>query len=94
MKNNDKLNTPKINYKRLFNKWAKKDTISTLRKNEEKNKKEEQIQNIEDYSDKSEDEEETKSRNNKRIICSNKRSSKELKDLFDSEPQIKEKKKN
>ena len=41
-------------------KGAKKDTIATLRKDEEKNKKEEQNQNIEDYSDKSEDEEETK----------------------------------
>ena len=73
-------------------KGVKKDTISSLRKDEEKIKKEELNQNIEEYSDKSEDEEETKAGIVKEQSVQIKDAPKNLKDLFDSEPQIKENK--
>ena len=38
-------------------KGVKKDTISALKQNEEKNKKKEENQNIDEYSDKSDEEE-------------------------------------
>ena len=70
----------------------KKDTISQIKNDKEKIKKEEENENSESYSDKSEEEEESKAGIVKEQTVQNKNEPKNLKDLFDSEPQIKEEK--
>ena len=67
-------------------KGVKKDTISALKQNEEKNKKKEENQNIDEYSDKSDEEEETKAGIVKEQSVQKKDEPKSLKDLLDSEP--------
>ena len=70
----------------------KKDTISQIKNDKEKIKKEEENEKSESYSNKSEDEEELKTGIVKEQTVINKNEPKNLKELFDLEPQTKEKK--
>ena len=70
----------------------KKDTISQIKNDKEKTNKKEENENSESYSEKSEEEEESKAGIVKEQTVQNKNEPKNIKELFDSEPQIKEKK--